>query len=112
MAKDSDVKKLIKIAANQQKIINGLIAKLAQELPNAFPTNKTTKNEQGAIWKALPLQVSAAVNRLEVHGNVIKVQFKPGKASDANFKAVQDVVQELQMSGVLSGSNYTVQEVA
>lgn len=122
MTNDKDIiKKLVKIAANQQKIINKLAQEMAQQTPSGAPPNRLepgspTKKEAQAILGALPPQVRAAVSQLEVHqgadANEVKVRFVPGKGSSMVFSALQRTIQSLQQSNVLSGSSYKITEVA
>ena len=113
------LKKLLKIAENQQKAI----AKLAQAV-NA-PANEApapvhpNKYEAETILGALPPQVKSLVNVLEVHPShdptfdgEVKVQFAPGKASDAAFKAIQKTVENLASRNMLPGASYAVKQVA
>jgi hypothetical protein len=97
------IKKLANIVANQQKIIN----KIAQ----IHAPQVTRKDDSAAILRALPPHVSSTIAALEVHGNEVKVKFHPGKDSDAVFNAIQQVVQNLQASNVLPGTNYIVKQV-
>lgn len=113
MANDKDIiKKLLKIAENQQKII----AKIAQVLPNKMEHDSPTKKEALAILSALPPAVRAVVDQLEVHvkpdTNEVKVRFMSGKSSPMAFSAIQKTVQTLQSKNVLAGSSYKITEVA
>lgn len=136
---DKDVlKKLLKIAEKQQKIIT----KLAQqvngpvpiETPHSFypehpkapplapvepgtPVHPNTR-EAETILASLPPQVAPMVQVLEVHPSKdptfdgeVRVRFVPGKASDQAFNAVQKTVQNLVNRNLLPGANYNVKEV-
>jgi hypothetical protein len=113
MANQADaLKLLIKIADNQQKIIN----KVAQAIglkPMEMEPGAATKRGADAVLAALAPDVKAAVNRLEVDpiGHIVKVQFHPGKDSDVMVSAISATVQHLQQSGVLTGANYKIQVV-
>ena len=118
MADDKEIiKKLLKIATNQQKIIT----KLAQGAPpTAMPTpDSPTKRSADAILGALPPPVRQAVSVLEVHpsrdpnfSEEVKVRFVPGKGSSQIFSALQKIVQKLQSSNVLPGQSYKITEVS
>lgn len=112
------LKKLLKIAENQQKILTKLAQAQApaNELP--APVHPNTK-EAETILGALPPQVKSLVNALEVHQSndpsfdgIVKVQFAPGKASDALFKAVQKTVENLASRNMLPGASYAIKQVA
>lgn len=113
MANDKEImKKLLKIAENQQKIIS----KIAQTLPNDLQHDSATKKEALAILNALPPQVRSVVDALEVHpaqdANEVKVRFVAGKSSPQAFSMIQKTVQDLQTKNVLGGSAYKITEVA
>lgn len=113
MANDKDIiKKLLRIAENQQKIIT----KLAQTLPNDLGHDSPTKKEALAILSALPPAVRGMVDQLEVHQkpdvNEVKVKFVAGKNSPQAFNAIQKTVQDLQNKNVLAGQSYKITEVA
>jgi len=107
------IAKLIKIAYNQQKIIEKLaqgtpaLAGPPQSLPAPVHPNL---READTILKALPLNVKPVVARIEVKGGDVYVQFHPGKESDAAFAAVQSTVQNLQQQNVLPGQSYQVRQ--
>jgi hypothetical protein len=107
------LKKLLKIAENQQKIIT----KLAQA-QSATPIHPNTR-EAETILEALPASVRAAVAILEVHQShdpsfdgEVQVKFVPGKGSDAVFAAVQKTVENLVSRNLLNGASYAIKEVA
>lgn len=101
------LEKLFAIATNQQKMIE----KLAQTTPMSMPTPAThNPREAGTILNALPPDVRSVIDRLEVHGNVVKVRFQAGKGSDLAFQTVQNVVTKLQQENKLMGKNYTISE--
>lgn len=102
------IEKLLKIASNQQKII----MKLAQEqglAPAATPVmapqhldpNKSEKQAARAVLNALAPAVRQTVNNLEEHGDEMRVQFQPGKATQANYDAVLKTMQDLTNKNVL-----------
>lgn len=105
------LKKLLKIAENQQKIIT----KLAQSVAPIHPNTR----EAETILEALPTPVRAAVAILEVHQSndpsfdgEVQVKFVPGKGSDAVFKAIQKTVENLASRNLLNGASYAIKEVA
>lgn len=106
------LEKLLKIAENQQKVIQ----KLAQQQMGAMPQNiapqEATKRDATAILAALPPAVKSAVANLEVHGSDVMVRFQPGKGTDQVFNAILSTVQNLQNSNTLTSKNYQVKEVA
>jgi hypothetical protein len=110
------IKKLIKIASNQQKIIN----KLAQVMPTSLHAdpvqslpapNRPVEREADAILHALPADVRATVERIEVRNNEVLVRFNPGKDSDVAFQTIQKTVNDLQNQNVLPGQSYMVKQV-
>jgi len=106
------IKKLLKIAENQQKIIT----KMAQVLPGDMKPDSPTKKEALAILSALPPALRASIDQLEVHltrgTNEVKVRFLPGKSSPQAFNLIQRTVQNLQNKNILAGSSYKITEVA
>lgn len=123
------IEKLIKIAEQQQKIIQ----KLAQVLPpDALPTSATSfndgkepgavsaappnslapaapsKREAETILTALPAGVKPAVANIEVRGGSVYITFQPGKATQQVYEAVKNVVQQLQNANRLPQQNYQV----
>ena len=115
MANQADaLKLLVKIADNQQKIINKLAQ--AQGLaPQGLQPPAATKNKPyDVVMAALPAAAKAAVKRLEVDpvGHVVSVwEVAPGQGTDQLIAAVQSAVQHAQLSGVLPGASYKVQVV-
>lgn len=113
------LKKLLKIAENQQKIITKLAQQVngpAQEF--SAPVHPNTR-EAETILASLPPQVSPLVETLEVHPSndgtfdgEVRVKFAPGKASDAAFKAIQKTVENLVNRNMLPGATYAVKQVA
>jgi hypothetical protein len=116
---------LVKIADSQQKIINKLAQ--AQALPpDALPTSQismteghgmppstppppakleptqTKKTPAKALWDALPppLQGTLAAGP-EAHGNDMKIRFKPGQATQANYDAVMKHLKDLTNKNVI-----------
>jgi len=111
MSNDKEViNKMFKVIANQQKIIMKL--EQMQNIPQDLEPNKVVKDEASEILKNLPPNLKAAIERLEVHGNEVRVKFNPGKASDAAFNLLQKVITNLQNKALLSGQSYIVKEVA
>lgn len=117
MANDKEIiKKLLKIAENQQKVIT----KLAQALPPQDLTPaEPSKKEALSILNALPPAVRAAVEVLEVHPSrdpnfdqEVKVRFQAGKGSPMVFNTIQKTVQDLQGKNVLAGRSYKISEIA
>lgn len=90
------LQQLIKIADNQQKIIN----KLAQQqglsaMPERLEPNPTQKTPARALLEALHPAVRQAIVTIEPHGNDMMVQFQPGKATQPNYDAVLKTLQDL-----------------
>lgn len=113
------LEKLIKIAENQQKII----MKLAQaqglppdSLPNSGTTfgggkeaptasepppqslepTKTQKTPARAFYEAMsPQQQGILVGGPEAHGNEMRIKFKPGQATQANYDGLLKLLQNL-----------------
>lgn len=103
------IQALIKIADNQQKIIQKLAQQVAQQTLSA---GDPTKKDAAAILHALPANVKPTVATVEVHGNDVMVQFHPGQDSDQAFQAVVNTVNNLQSNNVLVGKNYQVKSVS
>lgn len=130
------IEKLIKIAEKQQKIIE----KLAQQAglpPDSLPTSsvdmsgghpapvsappppadlkphtpKQFGGEGQVIMQALPPNVQAVVNSIQVSSGAVNVSFKAGGATQANYNVVLNAVKQLQASGKLMGSSYKVHVV-
>lgn len=94
------IEKLLKIAANQQKIIMKLAQ--AQELSQSLPDpNKPQLRPADAVLKALPPATRQVVNTLEEHGDDMLVQFKPGQKTQLNYDAVLKTLQNLTNQNVL-----------
>jgi hypothetical protein len=118
------IETLLKIAANQQKII----MKLAQaqglppdSLPNSQvsqtegkapqpaapppPTSleptKTQKTPAKALLEALPPAVRQTLVNAEVHGGDMVIKFQPGKATQPNYDAVFKTLQDLTTKNVI-----------
>lgn len=113
MANDKDIiKKLLRIAENQQKIIT----KLAQGQQSLPSPDSPTKKEALSILSALPPAVRSVIEQLEVHkgrdADEVKVRFIAGKSSPMAFSAIQRTVQDLQNKNVLAGQSYKITEVA
>ncbi len=116
---------LVKIADNQQRIINKLAQ--AQALPpDALPTSKvefgggheqtpgsppppdkldptkTQHTPDKALWNALPppLQGTLAAPPT-VAGGAMTVKFKPGQATQANYNAIMKHLQDLTNKNII-----------
>jgi hypothetical protein len=107
------LEKLLKIASNQQKII----MKLAQDqgvvptlTPQHMDPNKPQLRPADKVLQALPPAVRQTVNTLEEHGNEMRVQFQPGKATQPNYDAVLKTLQDLTNQNVLQRA-YTLKVV-
>lgn len=111
--------KLVKVAENQQKILNKLAQ--AQGLsPQSFepkaPTFEPARQILARLEKSSP-QVRAAIRNVEVHpaGRPnswdVKVLFNEGKASQAALNTVMATVTSLQKENVLTGASYQVSAV-
>jgi hypothetical protein len=107
------IEKLIKIADNQQKIIQRLAQTTSMTAPS--PTNinpvQPPKREADTILASLPPNLKPLVANIEVHGNEVYLTFQPGKASQQVFDAVKVVIQHLQQSNQLPGQNYQIHSV-
>lgn len=116
---------LVKIADNQQKIINKLAQ--AQGLPpDSLPTSqvsvteghgqqqaapppptkldpaKTQHEPDKALWNALPPPLQGTLaGPPSVAGGAMTVKFKPGQATQANYNAVLKHLQELTNKNVI-----------
>lgn len=115
------LRRLLRIADNQQKIIT----KLAQTIPNAQLSNQTPPQHLAppapearrhthmqadkAIFVKLPQGFwTANIAGLNVRGNDVNVQFKPGKLTQANIDAVTKAVQAASNDMTLPGGPYAV----
>jgi hypothetical protein len=119
------IEKLIKIAEKQQKIIEKLAqqaeltvgdpkASAAPTAPAATsltPNPTAPKREADTILASLPVNLKPAVALLEVHGGTVSVKFKPGQATQQNYDAVKNLVQQLQTANKLPGQTYNVHVV-
>lgn len=123
------LQQLVKIADNQQRIIN----KLAQGLQVVDPTLTDQKDPSKAappapgtlkpnapqklapegqlIMSALPPAVALNVANIAVVQGAVNVTFKPGQKTQANYDAVKAAVQRLQNAGTLTGRSYQVHAV-
>jgi hypothetical protein len=123
------IKQLLKIAENQQKIIE----KLAQQLPGGGdvvlgpehsgapqtapppPTDlkpaPITKNTAAIIIEALGDFYKQNVEFLEVRGSDVLVRFLSGKSTQPNYNHILNVVKKLQSSNQLQGFAYNVKVV-
>jgi len=93
------LQQLIKIADNQQKIIN----KLAQELPNRLEPNPTNKEPDQTLFNALPVSVKNNVASIKVNepASQMLVEFKSGQKTQANYNVVLKTLQDLTESNVI-----------
>lgn len=99
------IEQLVKIAEKQQKIIN----KLAQELSaQQFQPQVSTKRPAEAILNALPANVRAGVQHLELHGEEVRLAVKPGANAQAVYNGVFKTVTDLQNQNVLQGASYKI----
>ncbi len=110
------LKRLLRIADNQQK----MITKLAQSIPNAqlssqpapqhlAPPAPAHMQADKAIFVKLPQGFwTANIAGLNVRGNDVNVQFKPGKLTQANIDAVTKAVQAASNDLTLPGGPYSV----
>lgn len=94
------LQQLVKIADNQQKIIN----KLAQQMP-AIPQNidpaAAQKTPAKALLDALHPMVRQSVVTVEPHGGDMMVKFQPGKATQENYDAVLHTLQDLTNKNII-----------
>jgi hypothetical protein len=110
------IETLLKIARNQQKIIEKLAQgrdvdvtvpdQPAPPPPATPPAGKlqptqTQHTPTRAIVAALPPEVKATLANIAEDGNDMKVWFKPGQKTQANYDAILKVMQELTASNVL-----------
>lgn len=110
------LQQLIKIADNQQKIINKLAQRetdvtindkpgqpkpTANDLPQHLDPNKTQRDPAGALLGALPPAVKPMVAKLEARDNDMLLSFQQGKATQPNYDAVLKTMQTLTNQGVL-----------
>jgi hypothetical protein len=102
------IEKLVKIAENQQKIINKLAQSLSTEPPpQSLPEPARPQFKPAdAVLNALAPGLRASLVTLEEHGNEIWVKFKPGQATQARLDAITATVQK-----VLTQKAYTVKSV-
>jgi|SRR5271166_6852156 len=125
------LQQLVKIADNQQKIINRLAQGLQVDPPAITneqkdpgkvapppPTNlkpnapaKAPASEGQMVMNALPPAVATNVANVAVSAGKVNVTFKPGQKTQANYDAVKAVVQQLQSAGTLTGRSYQVHAV-
>lgn len=112
------IQKLIKIANNQQKIIE----KLAQGVPNAQLSNQPPPEDYShnmprhmppdeAIKAKLPTGFYASnIASLEVNQGTLAVTvvFNPGKYNKNNFDVVQQATQAASNNTTLPGGPFTV----
>lgn len=114
MANDKEIiKKLFTIAKKQQEIIT----KLAQGVNAAPPPQhldpaNTQKRPAEAILGALQEPAKSSVNRLEVQGDIVKVQFQPNKGTQQAYDSIVKTVTDLQKQNVLPGASYQIKVVA
>jgi hypothetical protein len=120
--------KLVKIAENQQKIIEKMAQQISdntdmilgdQKAPDPVapppPTNlKATpppKREADAILAALPPDLKSALKAVEVVGGNVSLKFLPGKATQPNYDAIKAIIQQLQNGNKLPAQSYNVHVV-
>ncbi len=106
------LKKLAAIVENQQKIIT----RLAQVIPTKMDPAAAQKREADTILKNLPQAARATILQLEIQstsdGNIVKVRFNPKVDSTSAWNVLQQTVTRLQNANQLTGTSYTIQEVA
>jgi hypothetical protein len=95
------LQQLIKIADNQQKIINKLAQAQPVMEPQRLEPNKTTHDPAGALLNALPPAVKPLVAKLEARDSDMLLTFQQGKATQPNYDAVLRTMQTLTNQGVL-----------
>lgn len=118
------IEKLLKIAANQQKIIMKLAQQqglppdslpnsqvsmtpgqaappAAQPPPTSLEPAKTQKTPAKALLEALAPAVRQTLVNAEVHGGDMVVRFQPGKATQPNYDAVFKTLQDLTNKNVI-----------
>lgn len=108
------LKKLLKIAQNQQKIIT----KMAQLLPNVLEPAATVKKDASVILGALPQDAKSAIVALEVHPGIdpaikeVRVKFDPSKKTSSIFNVIENTIKYLQSNNMLQSQHYKIKEVA
>src|SRR5271166_2923530 len=109
------LQQLVKIADNQQKIINRLAQGLQVDPPAITNEQKDPAKapppEGQMVMNALPPAVATNVANVAVSAGKVNVTFKPGQKTQANYDAVKAVVQQLQSAGTLTGRSYQVHAV-
>lgn len=107
------IKKLIRIADNQQKIIN----KLAQQLPSTepapmhlSPSSLPHLSNEKVVATLKEKLAALGVAGVSLDGSVVTINMAPGKNPDQSFiNKLNSVFQELMMSKVLpQGASYQV----
>jgi hypothetical protein len=112
------IEKLIKIAEQQQKVIQKLVQAQAEPIPTSLAPDaihqNITQDDAAVILAALPPQVKAAIANLAVQGSTVNVKFQPNKGTDQVFNAIVSTIGQLQQGRKLrnSTSQYQVKEVA
>jgi hypothetical protein len=117
------IEKLLKIAANQQKIIMKLAQAqglppdslpnsqvsmtpgqaappASQPPPQSLEPNKVQKTPAKALLEALPPNVRAGIVNIEAHGGDMLVKFK-GQATQQAYDAVFKTLQDLTTKNVI-----------
>lgn len=92
------IEKLVKIAENQQKIINKLAQTLTestQPAPQSFDPQHPELRVADVVMQHLPQGVKESVKQMDAKGDTLNVYFQPGKASQQAVGAITGVVQNL-----------------
>jgi hypothetical protein len=119
------LEKLLRIAANQQKIIMKLAQAQGELPPDSLPNSqvsmtegqgappaaaplpqrldpaKTMKTPAKALLEALAPAVRQTVVTIEAHGGDMLVKFQPGKATQPNYDAILKTLQDLTNKNVI-----------
>lgn len=97
------LEKLLKIASNQQKIINKLAQDATPDLaPQHLDPNVSQKQSARALWDSLgPAFTGKVLTNIEEHGDEMWAGFKPGQKTQTNYDAVLKKMQELTDAGTL-----------
>lgn len=102
------IEKLVKIAEQQQKIINKIAQNLPEELskyetpPNELKPNPTQKQPAKVLFEALDDKTKATVDRIFTSGSDMFVKFFSGQSNQAiqaNYNAVLNVLKALTKLG-------------
>lgn len=102
------LQQLLKIADNQQKAI----AKLAQALsPQDLTPAPTTHSPAKVFYDAMtPEQKATLSSGPEVHGSEMRISFKPGQVTQANYDGLLKLLQALTSQNKIQDA-YTLKYV-